>query len=161
MNVKEILKRLEASSEFKGWRKRNKGAYLSSAFLMLNGSSNWLLSYYDRKANMMTSFEVGDAIAVRENEEVFKEPKAVVKKLDVAAVAVTAEKALAAAGKAFEKDQREPFKKIVVLQNLDAGQVWNITFLLKDLTTVNFKIDAKSGKLLSQKSMTFFESKAG
>ena len=49
-----------------------------------------------------------------------------------------------------------PIKKIVVLQNIDFGQIWNITFISKTFNTLNMKIDAGSGQVKKHLLVSLF-----
>ena len=57
-----------------------------------------------------------------------------------------------------EKLQKEkykndpPLKKILIIQNLDIGQVWNITFVTATLKTLNVKVDSETGEVLEHKA---------
>ena len=47
-------------------------------------------------------------------------------------------------------------KEVVILQNLDVGQVWNITYITKSFQTLNIKIDAETGDVLEDKLHQIF-----
>jgi hypothetical protein len=58
-----------------------------------------------------------------------------------------------------EYKSSQPFKKIFILQNLDQwGQVWNVTFITTDFKTLNIKINAENGKVLSHKLISIISS---
>ena len=48
---------------------------------------------------------------------------------------------------------------MVILQNIEAGQVWNISFL-QGAKVLNFKIDTSSGVIVDEKQTSFISSKA-
>ena len=50
-----------------------------------------------------------------------------------------------------------PAKKIVIIQSLDIGQVWNITFLTKTFKTLNVKIDSQDGSISAHGLIDFFK----
>ena len=90
--------------------------------------------------------------------EVFKKEKTVVKRLDIKKVKKDFEDAVSIANK-FQREKYSteiPIKKIVVLQNIDFGQIWNITFISKTFNTLNMKIDAGSGKVKKHELVSLF-----
>ena len=50
-----------------------------------------------------------------------------------------------------------PQRIISICQNVEQGQVWNITFLTIALKTLNIKLDAKSGEVIHSDIVSFFE----
>ena len=74
-----------------------------------------------------------------------------VKGLELKDVKVELEEALKVANKIrAEKYKVDSSKIIVLLQKLDAGQVWNITYITNTLSTLNIKLDCDSGDVLSE-----------
>ena len=49
------------------------------------------------------------------------------------------------------------FKAFMILQNIDAGQVWNITFVTQQFKTINIKIDANTGSCVSHKMISLIQ----
>jgi hypothetical protein len=48
-------------------------------------------------------------------------------------------------------------KQIIILQNLEQGQLWNLTFVSSSMDVLNIKIDAASGEVLSHNLNRLFE----
>ncbi len=160
MEFKEALKKLESSKEYKEFSKKNKACYLSYAFIMIDESvkEEWQIGYYNPKDDKVSTFAINEKITQNPEAEIFKDDKKVLK-LELADVKITLEKALDIA----EKTQKEkysphtPFKKIIILQKLEIGQVWNITYVTNTFKTLNMKIDSSSGKVLKDELIDFFK----
>ena len=52
-------------------------------------------------------------------------------------------------------------KTIAILQNIELGQLWNITLVTSSLKTINIKIDAKTGKTIKHELISLFQFRAG
>ena len=147
-SFKESLKKLEKDLIFK----EEKGI-LSHAFIM-PPSNEWQLGFYNKKIDKVTTYFIKEHIEKSPPAEVMKENP--VNKINVSKVKITLEDAL----KITEAEiDSEINKKIVILQNLDIGQVWNITFLTKDFKVLNFKVDSGSQKIIKKSSNSIFDFK--
>lgn len=153
--------KLKSSEEFLKWHSKNKDAYLASCFLMVDREDNdklrkWQFDFYLRKLNKMTSFIVNEKIEIQEEEEIFKKSKNEIRKLDLRKVKINFERVL----KIINKKHKEKFsKKIIILQNMDKP-FWNISLLDDSLNITNIKIDAVTGRILSEKKENLFRFKA-
>ena len=154
MQFKEALERLRKHPEFVAWEIENPEHYLAHGFLMRGGSfvEEWQIGFYNKKEDRIVVFTIGENVTKNPPSELFKKESGV-KPLDIASVSTDAKEALDAA----EKYRQEHFKAhvpqqtIVLLQHLQAGQVWNITFITEKFTVVNIKLDTTD---LSVKSAT-------
>ena len=161
---KDALKILEKSSEFKEWKKKNKETYLSYGFYVIeNTDVNWKIGYYNSKKDKLTSFDVGSHIKIEPDEEVFKEKEKKVKKLVVEDVKLDLGDAVSIAQQLQEEEfaTEKPTKIIAILQKIDAGQVWNITYLTQNFNTLNFKIKTETGRVLEKKLTPLMEFRKG
>ncbi|MBW2965623.1 hypothetical protein KY342_00800 [Candidatus Woesearchaeota archaeon] len=160
---KEALKILEESNEFKKWKKKNPSTYLSHGFLIIESTDyNWKIGYYDKKKDKLTSFDVGKKITIEPEEDVFKKEKSKdVKKLDLDKVKLDLSEAVAISKQLQEEEYstENPTKIIAILQKIDAGQVWNITYLTQNFNTLNFKIKTETGRVLEKKLTGLMEFK--
>ncbi|MEA3514373.1 MAG: hypothetical protein U9R34_02775, partial [Nanoarchaeota archaeon] len=41
-----------------------------------------------------------------------------------------------------------PSRKIFILQNIDIGQIWNVTIVTLTFNTLNLKIDSNTGEVI-------------
>ena len=161
--VLKTIEKLENSNVFKEWKKENKYYYLAHAFLMIDPQvkREWQIGYYNKQKDKIVTFCVDKKITKNPEEDVFKK-KGIVDKLDLSKVKVSYEKAL----KITEKFQKEKYsaheteKKILILQNLEK-QIWNITFISKAFATLNIKVDAEDGKIISHNLTKLFSFEPG
>ena len=161
MDVKQALKKLEESNDFKDWRKNNKNTYFSYAFKIQQEMPNdWQLGFYDNKKDKITTFVISnDGIKIRPEEEIFKKEDMEVNKIQLDKIKLTFDNAIARANefqqKNFPKDRS--VKTIAILQNIDKlGNVWNITYITEAFNTLNMKIDASSGRILGHNIASVF-----
>lgn len=173
--VSQLIESVEKSKEFSAWRKTNSSAYLSSLFVMAKGiallegngsnAAEWLLSYYDRDDDTFTTFSsLGGQRAAK--EQAFKKGKTL-PELKAGAVKVEIQGSIRAAEEVRGKKYRgEGASSIIaILQPLSAEEifggsgkpektagpipVWNITYITTSYNIINVKVDAETGRVLS------------
>jgi len=161
MGIKEAIERLEKSAEFSEWRHSNKEAYLAHAFTIKENDKldSWQIGYYNKAHQKITIFEMGDSIEILPESEVFKREETEVRGLDIKKVGIDIERALEIAeGINKEKyPQVRSSKQIIILQDLEQGQLWNITFVSTSMDVLNVKLDAGSGEILNHCLNRLFE----
>jgi uncharacterized membrane protein YkoI len=83
-------------------------------------------------------------------------------KLSVEDVKIELDEAMKNARKFQEKEypKEKSMKEIVILQKLDSGQVYNVTFVTQAFNTLNIKLDSKTGKVVKHKLMSLMDLKA-
>lgn len=163
MDFKEAFSKLQESSEFKEWRKSNPQPFLAHFFIQLDAkyvAGDWEIGFYDKNKDKITTFVVGvEAIVVKPEDEVFKKEEHHVLELNIDEIKVDLDSAI----KTFKQCQEEkyagqwPMKVFVILQKLDDWVVWNMTSATKTFSALNIKIDAVDGKIISDKSESFFD----
>ena len=161
--LKDKIEKLESSEVFKNWRSENEDGHLAHVFILFDelNKDDWQIGYYSPKHHKITTFVVGENITQNPAEEVFKDEESVVQELNVEKCKLDVESAL----KKAEDLQKEkyktqiPAKKIVILQHLDVGQVWNITYITQSMQTLNIKIDSETGEIKSDKLISLIEFK--
>ncbi len=165
MDFKTALKKLKESSEFKKWISKNKKAYLTYVFTMIENSekSEWQVGYYDKKLDKVTVFTINGNIEINPEQEVFKKPGASVKKINLKDVKFGLDKILKKAQNIKEKEYSKELvtKTIAILQNIKPGQLWNITLITSSFNTINIKIDSKTGKTIKHELVSLFQFRAG
>lgn len=154
MEIRQELAKVEESAIFQEWRTEMPQAYLTNLFVLIDGTQKeWQVSYFDPESHQSTSFDIGSTITRIPPSPTFKEPDAVVHTLDVASVKLDLTECLTVAA----EQQRSAFptafpnKIIAILQQLPIGTVYNITYVTAMLSTLNFKVDAHTGKILDAK----------
>ena len=165
MDFKTALKKLKESSEFRKWVSKNKKSYLTYAFTMIENSekSEWQIGYYDKSLDKVTVFTINNNIEINPEQDVFKKPGTVVKKINLKDVKFSLDNVLKKTQTIKEKKYPKELvtKTIAILQNIELGQLWNITFITSSLNTINIKIDAKTGKTIKHELVSLFQFKAG
>lgn len=160
MEVKEIAEKLEKSKQFEKWKAKHKKACLADTFILADNEARteWQLGYYDPTTEKITVFVVGEEIIEKPEDDVFsKDGK--INALELDKVSIELEEALKLCDKFCKNEypREEAVKKIAVLQCLDLGQVWNISTITKSYKTINAKIDAATGKVLSHTLTSLFD----
>lgn len=152
MDVKEAIKKLEKSEEFKQWHKGNEDNFLSYAFTQAKDKEiEWQLGYYNKKNDKVTTFILGEKITLMPGQEVFKRPEDKIIRLNLENVKLAFIEII----EKVEKFQKEKYpneiinQKVVILQNLkDYGDIWNITLISKAFNMINIKVNASNGEIL-------------
>lgn len=148
----KLLDSLEDNDEFKKWKEKHKDSYLAHVFRMEGGDSpeSCLVGYYN-KDDTITTFEIdGSDICLKSCEEIFKPEGKTVKELNMEKVRLAFDQIRNIADELRKKEYKSeiPTKKIFILQNIDMGQVWNITIVTASFNALNIKIDASTGEVL-------------
>jgi hypothetical protein len=163
MKIKQIIAGLRATEQFKEWQAKNKEAKLVHVFVALEHGipPAYDIGFFDSKKNHMTTFGTDEnvkEVQMNESDEVFCEEGKCIMPLDESSVKMD----LADAETISQDLQKEkykahlPVKAILILQNLEIGQVWNVTYITKTFQTLNMKIDAKTGKIIEDKLQQIF-----
>jgi len=154
MDLKLALEKLKQSKQFKDLNK-NKDIYFSYALIMLenNKSGPWQLGFYHKSTDKMITFiSDKDEIKMEKEEEIFKKPGMEVNKVNIEKAKIPYTEILKKAEE-FQKNiyPKELVNKIIaILQNLNEyGNIWNITYITHSFKTLNMKINAENGKIIS------------
>ena len=163
MHPTELIPALREREEYKKWQEGRPGAKLVHLFLMLDPGKDvqYDIGFFDFDTKLMTSFIVDETLSsleISETKEVFSKDLSTIKPLDEGMIKVHYEDAVKTANELQKKEyaQHVPMKEVVVLQNLDIGQVWNITYITKTFQTLNIKVDAESGKIVEHNLHALF-----
>lgn len=149
IDFKEALKKLEENEIFK-----NEQGILSHAFIM-PPSDEWQLGFYNKKIDKVITYFVKENIEKSPPTEIMKENP--INEIKLTKIKTSFKEALELAEKETDSEIN---KKIVILQNIDIGQVWNITFLTKDFKVINFKINTEDNKIIKKTSNSILDFKA-
>ena len=108
--------------------------------------------FYNPESDTITSFKLEEEIKIVEEEKIFRKEKAKIKELKLEEIKINLEQAVKLIekliGEKYKGEQKQ--KAIVILQVLE-NPTWNVTYLTKGFNILNVKIDAISGKILSEK----------
>jgi len=155
MQPKEIIEELGKSPEFKSWREEHKNFHLAHFFkdcskeeIEVGYTNNDILAIFTLSSR---------GIRFSEEDEILKEDNLKINMLDIAKVKLDFEQAIEIARKINKEKYNniQSIKEIVILQNIEAGQVYNITFITNSFETINIKIDAETGKVLKEEKVSF------
>jgi hypothetical protein len=153
----DSYKKLQQHKDFKDWKKQHKDWFLSYIF---SDGSAIQLGYADKEGEKVTSFSMqGKKLVIAEDQEVFKKPETRLKQLQLSKVKVSAERATEAA-KRFQRkrySQHPITKTITILQNIDKGQLYNITFVTSTFHTLNIKVDAATARVKQHTLTSLFD----
>ncbi len=164
MDVKALIGEVKKSEEFKKFIEEQKNSTLAHAFIMTNQDDNVIdkqVGFYNHDIKRIISFTFENNTIKRMQEaEVFRKEKTAIKELKLSEVATTFDE-INKKATAFlkEKYKSTPSRKIFILQHLDVGQVWNITFLTNRLSTVNIKVDAATEEIISDEEVQIMDFK--
>ena len=153
--IKEAINQLENDTVFKDWRSKNKDSYLCHCFKMMDEANidDWQIGYYNKNDTIITFMVSSSGVQKGEESEIFKKPGDNVKELNKDNIKVSYLEALDEASAFAEKNYSKEVitNKILILQNLKLGQVYNITFVTMAMNTINIKIDSSSKEVLEHK----------
>lgn len=147
--------RLEKTDEFSDFKKENPQSYFYAAFSMYENieDARWQFDYYDHDTGKVTSFELGDEIKLNTESKLFQKEKEDPKELNLDEIKIDLQEAFSIINNIKNdkyKNEHEN-KFIIVLQNINDKQVWNITYLTSEMHIINFKIDSTDGEIIEEK----------
>ena len=156
MDFHTIISQLNSSSEWKQWREIHKDCFLSYGFVLLDEANKdaWQVGYFCSNTDRMTTFVVqSNKITVGPELEVMKDESGVLP-LKLNEIKIDDTSAMNHANQARLKSfsAEQPLKIFFILQTLNIGTIYNVTFLTKSLRTLNFKISAQTGEVITQSS---------
>ena len=153
--AQKLLSSLEASETFKNWHKEHQSAFPSHFFLQIDPSyaavSGWDIGYFDPNSKKVTVFTLNDAgkFDIKGADDVFATKTDTITALkvdkdtlDFPLIIPHAEKLVA---DEFAEVKNLRGNGFAILQNIDKRIIWNISFITKQLTFLNLKLDAKTG----------------
>jgi len=148
MEVVDIIKKLENSDEYKEWIKQNKGFYLVHLFFMTDQPIQ--VGYYHKELDKITTFEISEAIKVNPISEVFKDKK-FIDALEIDKIKIDKGEAVdrVASVKADNYASEKLTKEMMIVQEHNGEIVYNITYFTESFKTINCKINAESGAVIS------------
>lgn len=183
MEFQQAIEKIKDSDVFKKWKNENNNYYMSHVFTMIDPSvkREWQIGFYSSEKNNIVTFAISyqEGVDVDNknnndkkiidnnnlfNEKITKNPDSEpldknILILDISKVKISLNDALNIA----ELKQKEkyksytPIKKIVLLQNLNNSQVWNITYITNTFKTLNIKIDSESGEIIKDELFELFK----
>ncbi len=149
MELDETLAVLTKHSLFKEWHVKNHDYFLAHAFVMLDepNKNNWQIGFYNPAKERMVTFIISTTVQKTEEQEVLK-AEGEIKQLKPEEVKLSVEQAIKKANECMHENYRaeKPIKQFFIIQNAEGRTMFNITYLMQSLKTLNIKIDAKTGE---------------
>lgn len=155
MEIKELISRVESSLEYKNWRNSNPEPFLTSIFTIPDSDpQEWSLNYFDANKEEINSFVVNGDITLTIHTEILSNGVPV--QLEPEKVSVAYSKVLSIANDLMKKKYTafKPARSMVVLQNIEGVQVWNISYFSALLHTLNIRINASDGTVILDKLLS-------
>lgn len=148
MNPKEAIQKLEHSEVFRNWQNQNQGYYLVHVFYMTGHPVQ--VGYYSEKADNIVTFDVDEKVNANPASDVFKE-SSTVSALDMEKVMLTLDEARVKMKDLIENEYptTKHQKEMIILQDMNGDMVYNATYFTVDFKTLNIKINATDGKVIS------------
>ncbi len=141
--LKEFLKELKDSKEFKIFKDKNPLSYNTSASYIDN---NWQIDFYNPETDKITSFIKKDNEILSQESEVFRKEKKEIPELKIEDIKIDLPQVEELMSKKY---QDKPKNKIIILQQKEAP-FWNITYLTTKIDIINTKIDAITGEIIDE-----------
>lgn len=111
------------------------------------------VGFYNSETHKIFSYKlIGDSIEHVPEQEIFQKDKESVKEISISDVETTFDSVLKKIAEFVFDKYRDTIslKTLVVLQDIkNFGLVWNVTILRMDFKTLNIKLDAKTGEVIS------------
>ena len=152
--LKRDVEQLKDFKEFKDYRGRCPNSYLCAGFMIIESpkESGWQIDYYCPDNDKITTFSFADMLRVKEADTAHRKDSNVVE-LNLENVDVGMQRALDIVSKLRDKNypDEKTAKIIVILQNIDKREVWNVTYLTSSFKVLNVNVDAQTGDILKEK----------
>ena len=159
MDFHESLAKLTSQLLFKDWHKNSLDSFLAHAFMMLDEANKdiWQFGFYNPESKKMVTFIVNKSVEQSSEQDVL-ESGSPIQKLPVEDIKISVDEALKTAKDIMQKEFKKeaPIKEFFIIQKLEQT-VFNITYFTQSFKTVNIKIDAKSGDVLSKNIQALME----
>jgi len=159
MEFSAVLNELEASNEYKSWKQEHPKSYLAHAFMLMDDANKdtWQLGYYNSD-NTITTFMVSPKIIeVIPDQEILRSENEI---LELSReISASYEQALKSAAefRTLHHPREVPLKTFFILQQVPSGPVYNITFFFQSMKTLNVKVSASDGKIVSNSFQALME----
>ncbi len=155
MTFKEQLQKIKSTELYKDI---DENAYLTHVSMIEeeNKKSSWEYGFFNPETQKITVIE-SEPLKLREPDDVLNRDGDVAE-LNLDEVELSVEELYKLVDKVAEdKNASLITKKILILQKLNEGVVWNVTYLTKDYNLLNIKVNAKNGAVLHTEFHSVFD----
>jgi len=149
MAIKQILKQLNNSKEFKQWGKKHPKCYIAH-FLKIMNKEESQIGYYNPENDTITTFLITpEQISTIPDQKIMK-TKQEISKLETEKIQINSEQALKTAKKCIKENYTKEIilKSFFILQQINNQPMYNLTYLTQGFKTINIKINAIDGKVV-------------
>ncbi len=151
MEFRKLIEETKNLEEYKTFIKSNPEAYLVHVFFMTN--SNPQIGFYSRSTKKVSTFDINsmDHSVIVHEEPPFQETEHDIKELDLSKIKIEFDRAIEIANNVKDEFYKKEMinRQVVILQHLDIGQIFNITFITQTFKTLNIKINAEREEVIS------------
>ena len=151
MEFRKLIEETRNSKEYKDFMDSNPEAYLVHVFFMTNSSPQ--IGFYSKKSKKVSTFEINtlNTSIVFHEEQPFQETEHDIKELELSKITIDFNKALEIANNIKDEFYKKEMvnRQVVILQHLNIGQIFNITFITQTFKTLNIKINAETEEVIS------------
>ncbi len=157
--AQRLIDNLKKSTAYLDWYKENPNTICTHLFLQIDpdyaATSHWDIGFYSPKSGKVTVFNLNDAgkFEIKQTDDIFatktKKIDALVlteKTLDFPSIIPYANKLIETE---FTRIKNLRGNGFAILQTIEGVATWNISFITKQLTFLNLKLDAQTGDKIS------------
>ena len=153
MELKDAIGILEKEASFNGWRGKHKDAFFAHAYVMEKPEGReWELGYFDPHDNMMEMFTIKDSKVSHEGATPVAraENAPPIKEVRMEEIQLTVGQAIERAEEIRKKEYsaEAPLRTFIIVQCIESGCIYNVTFFTKSFNVVNVKVSSKDGSVL-------------
>ena len=157
--AQKLINNLKSSEVYIEWANAHPNNICSHLFVQINPDyvaiSHWDIGFFDQDTKKVTVFSLNDAgsFEIKQTDDVFatktgkvEELKATKDTLDFPSIIPFATKTIQADFKSVENLRGNGF---AILQTIKGETIWNISFITKQLTFLNLKLNAQTGEKIT------------
>lgn len=152
--LKKDIAHLNNLKEFKEYKHSNINSYLCAAFMIIepNNKSDWQIDYYNPDNDRITTFGIYPNIEKKESSTIHKGDSKICE-LNMENIDIGLDNSLNIASSVMAKNypSEKATKIIIILQNINKKETWNVTYLTSSFKIFNLNIDAQDGSILKEK----------
>ncbi|PIN75673.1 hypothetical protein COV18_02390 [Candidatus Woesearchaeota archaeon CG10_big_fil_rev_8_21_14_0_10_37_12] len=150
MDFHKILNKLTQHTVFKEWHSKNKNYFLAHAFLMLDDANKdtWQIGFYNADKEKMVTFLISPTeVKHTEDQEVLRSEQEI-QKLEPEKIKLVVEEALEKTKQFLKGQDAFIVKTFFIIQQYHHTPIYNITYFLQTMETVNVKVNAETGEIV-------------
>lgn len=158
MKIQPYLSKLNSSSEYKDFSKKNSDAFMVAAFFVLDlesGKNQHVIDYYVPSKKKVAAFTLDNQVTVQMMDLITKkapEKLDLKTKIDLDAIQGILEDEMK------NRNITDEIKKIIaVIQTVDGKKIWNLNCMLSGMGILNAHVEDSSGTVLRMEKKSFMD----